>query len=112
MTCLSELTWAVYVDGELSPDEARDAERHLAECAPCRALVAALRGENRVLAVALDESPTLAPASAPAVRPAPVLDRRELTTDGRRAGAWRLVVAALVATSGLAGVVRFAGWGV
>ena len=50
MTCLSELTCAVYADGELSPEETRDAERHLAECPRCRALVAALRGENRILA--------------------------------------------------------------
>ena len=55
MTCLSELTCAVYADGELSPEETRDAERHLAECSRCRALVAALRGENRILAAALTE---------------------------------------------------------
>ena len=55
MTCLSELTCSMYADGELSAEETRDAERHLAECPQCRTLVAALRGENQILASALAE---------------------------------------------------------
>jgi len=101
MTCLSELTCAVYVDGELSPEEARAAERHLAECARCRALVAALHGENRALSAALDELATTVPASRAVARPAPA-PARAATANGRRPGVWRLVVAALVAASGLA----------
>ena len=106
MTCLSELTWAVYVDGELSPGEARDAERHLAECAACRDLVAALRGENRVLTVALDELAASAPSSAAAARPA----QARVTPNGRGANRW-VLVAALGAAAGLAALVTLAGWG-
>ena len=107
MTCLSELTWTVYVDGELSLEEARDAERHLAECARCRALVAALRGENRVVVGALDELAALAPLSAPATRPALV----PAATNGRRTRAWSLTAAGLAAVLGLAGVAALVGGG-
>ena len=86
MTCLSELTWAVYVDGELSPEEARDAERHLGECARCRELVAALQGESRAVTVALDELAALAPASAPGTTPASVRVRDERPTGPARGG--------------------------
>src|SRR5262245_8564580 len=110
MTCLSELTCAVYVDGELSPEETRAAERHLAECARCRALVAALHGENRALSAALDAVATTVPASRAVTRPAPT-PARAATANGRRSGVWRLVVAALVAASGLALVAVGMGWG-
>ena len=109
MTCLSELTCAVYVDGELSPEETRDAERHLAGCARCRALVAALRDENRVLSAALGE-----PAGARAVargRGEARVEPRALgcgarTSAGSARGGSRL--AALVGAGSLA---RLAGWG-
>ncbi len=107
MTCLSELTWAVYVDGELSPEEARDAERHLGECARCQELVAALQGESRAVTVALDELAALTPSSAPGTRPAPV----RVATNGRPTGAWRLMVAPLSIAAGLAGAATLTGWG-
>src|SRR5262249_54070227 len=84
MTCLSELTCAVYVDGELSPEEARAAERHLGECARCRELVAALRDENRVLSAALDE---LSPSMG-ATMPATILRAGRVATNGRHGSPW------------------------
>jgi cytoskeletal protein CcmA (bactofilin family) len=105
MTCLSELTWAVYVDGELSPDEARDAERHLAECVRCRDLVAALRGENRVLAVTLDELAAPAPSSVAAAKPALI----PVAMNGRRVTRWAMA-AAVTAVTGLATLAAVAGW--
>ena len=56
MDCLSELTCAVYADGELDAAEAGRVETHLAICEHCRTMVAALRAENRALAAALQES--------------------------------------------------------
>jgi len=98
MTCLSELTWTVYVDGEMSSEEVRDAEHHLAECARCRALVAALHGENRVVAAAFDELAALPPSRAPATNPVLV------PTNGRQTRAWRLMAAALIAVASAAAV--------
>jgi cytoskeletal protein CcmA (bactofilin family) len=100
MTCPTELTCAVYVDGELSPEETRDTERHLAECARCRRLVAALRHENRVIGAALGELAALAPASATAVRPTSI-------PGGRRAGTRGLALGAAAAVAGFAGLT---GW--
>jgi anti-sigma factor RsiW len=107
MTCLTELTCAVYADGELSPEETRDAERHLAECPRCRTRVAALRDENRSLASALTELDRVVedaapgPAFATAPRAVTGLDRR----NGRRA--WLAAGLGLVGLAGLAGL---AGW--
>ena len=88
MTCLTELACAVYADGELSPEETRDAERHLAECPRCRARVAALRDENRSLASALTELDRVVEdaAAGPAFAAAP----RAVMDVGRRNGrrAW------------------------
>ena len=100
MTCLTELTCAMHADGELSPDEARAVEHHLAGCARCRALVEAHRDENRTLAAAFRESPVGAPLEAVPARPAPA-------RAGRRAGAWGLGLAALAGVSILVGR---AGW--
>ncbi len=108
MTCLNELTCAVYADGELSPEETRATEVHLAECPRCRALVAALRDENRMLSAALGEQTALAPSPVGAVRPASILGRLGVATNGRRAGAWGLTLAVLAGAGGLA---RLAGWG-
>jgi anti-sigma factor RsiW len=102
MTCLSELTCAVYADGELSPEETRDAERHLAECPRCRALVAALRGENQTLASALAELDPVAEASMPDKAPAPATGTAAGGRSGR--GTW------LPAGLGLAGLAGAAGW--
>ena len=111
MTCLSELNCAVYVDGELSPEETHEADRHLAECARCRALVAALRVEGDVLRVALAERTALALSSATAVEPAAVPDSPLEATNGRPAGAWTLTVAVLAIAWSLAALAGLAGVG-
>jgi cytoskeletal protein CcmA (bactofilin family) len=110
MICLSELTCAVYVDGELSPEETRDAERHLAECARCRALVAALRGENRVLGEALEEMAGLAPSRAPGARLEPIPDSPAVVASRRWAWPWSLLVMAAVVVSGLAAIAALTRW--
>jgi hypothetical protein len=67
MACLSELTCAMYADDELSAPAREEASRHLAGCPRCRALVAALGEESRVLAAVLaDEEGATAPAPRPA----------------------------------------------
>ncbi len=53
MSCFSELTYSIYVDGELPAGEARRVEAHLGECASCRELMRALSSENQVLSAAL-----------------------------------------------------------
>jgi anti-sigma factor RsiW len=97
MTSLTELTCAVYVDGELSLAETRATARHLAECAPCRRLVAALRDENRVIGAALGELAARAPAPATAVRPTSM-------PGGRWAGRRGLARGAAAAVAGFAGL--------
>jgi cytoskeletal protein CcmA (bactofilin family) len=60
MSCPTEMTWSIYADGELSPDEVRDLEMHLVACLACRGRVVALREEVTALADALHErAPTL-----------------------------------------------------
>lgn len=71
MSCLPELTYAVYVDGELPAQETLHVESHLAACDRCRALVEALRAENRLLAEVLQ--PAAEPAAV-AARPLGPLD--------------------------------------
>jgi hypothetical protein len=57
MECYSELTCGIFVDGELTGDEARHLQEHLATCQRCRDLVDSLRAENRVLSESLRELP-------------------------------------------------------
>jgi hypothetical protein len=57
MECYSEQTCALAVDGELAAEEARRLRDHLTTCRRCRALVDALRAENRVLSESLNELP-------------------------------------------------------
>jgi Putative zinc-finger len=57
MECYSEQTCALAVDGELAADEAQRLRDHLTTCGRCRALVDALRAENRVLSESLHELP-------------------------------------------------------
>jgi hypothetical protein len=64
MECYSEQTCALAVDGELAADEARRLRDHLTTCPRCRALVDALRAENRVLSESLNELPEEAPSPA------------------------------------------------
>lgn len=62
MECYSQQTCALFVDGELAPDEARRLREHLATCGRCRGLVDALREENRILSDSLREVAEEAPA--------------------------------------------------
>src|SRR5579863_6483196 len=64
MECYSEQTCALAVDGELAADEARHPRDHLTTCPRCRALVDALRAENRVLSESLNELPEEAASPA------------------------------------------------
>ena len=64
MECYSEQTCALAVDGELAADEARRLRDHLTTCRRCRALVDALRAENRVLRESLNELPEEAASPA------------------------------------------------
>ena len=57
MECYSELTCAIFVDGELGIEEARRLQDHVATCQRCRELVDALRAENRILGESLHELP-------------------------------------------------------
>src|SRR5437899_2486585 len=69
MECYSEQTCALAVDCELAADEARRLREHLTTCRRCRALVDALRAENRVLSESLHELPDEAASPAGFSRP-------------------------------------------
>ena len=64
MECYSEQTCALAADGELAADEMRRLRDHLITCQRCRALVDALRAENRVLSESLNELPEEAASPA------------------------------------------------
>jgi len=55
MECYSEETIAIFVDHEVSLEEARQLRDHLVSCERCRKLVDALRAESRVLGESLHE---------------------------------------------------------
>jgi predicted anti-sigma-YlaC factor YlaD len=57
MECYSEQICAIFVDDELTVEEARQLRDHLATCRRCRDLVDALRAENRVLSESLRALP-------------------------------------------------------
>jgi Putative zinc-finger len=69
MECYSEQDCALAVDGELAADEAQRLRDHLTTCQRCRALVDALRSENRVLSDSLHELPDEAVSPAGFSRP-------------------------------------------
>ena len=69
MSCLPEWKLAVYVDGELEPEELRPLEAHLIGCQSCRARVVALRDEAELISRVLHDHPSEAAESEP--RPAP-----------------------------------------
>lgn len=71
MECFSELTYAIFVDGELPAEEAQRVRVHLSGCAQCRQVVAALSAENKMLVSTLTEAagPEMVAATA-AARPA------------------------------------------
>lgn len=58
MECFPELTYAIYVDGELAPEERNRVRAHLSACARCRDTVAALTAENRMLTATLADAIT------------------------------------------------------
>lgn len=70
MECYSELTCAMFVDGELAAGESKRLREHMAKCQHCRRLVDALRAENRILGEILHELPEEAVtlASVPRLR--------------------------------------------
>lgn len=55
MTCPDDLTAMMYADGELDASDRAGVEAHVAGCARCTALVAALREETRVLRAVLGD---------------------------------------------------------
>jgi anti-sigma factor RsiW len=72
MNCFSELTYAVYADGELPAEEAAQVQEHLAACSPCRRLADSLQVETRALQQALQaEETTSTPRPAPLQAPKP-----------------------------------------
>lgn len=60
MACFSELTYAIFVDNELSAEEASRVRTHLSTCSRCRGLVAALKTENQALTQVLANEVTVA----------------------------------------------------
>src|ERR1019366_6173210 len=64
MECYSEQAIALAVDGELAADDSLRLRDHLATCQRCRALLDALRAENRVLSESLHELPDEATSPA------------------------------------------------
>lgn len=66
MSCPPELTYAVYVDGELPPAELRPVEAHLVSCLACRSLVLSLREEVQALGDALLDRSRSTPEAAEA----------------------------------------------
>ncbi len=68
MSCPSELTWSIYVDGELEDEELRSSELHLVSCRECRTRVVALQEEGQALTHAMLERETRR-AAAPVVAP-------------------------------------------
>lgn len=78
MSCFSELTYAIYADGELPLEELRQVEAHLAVCPRCRELAEALRRENRFLTEMLQEAEALPTVAAAVPAPAPATGFRVL----------------------------------
>ena len=56
MTCPAQLVCSMYVDGALGASAAAQLESHLASCASCTTLVAALQQESQVLRIALQNA--------------------------------------------------------
>lgn len=58
MECFAELTYAMYLDGELPAEEKERVRTHLSGCARCREIVATFTAENEVLTVTMAEAAT------------------------------------------------------
>ena len=65
MSCPPESTFAVYVDGELAPDEVREVEAHLIQCERCRRTILALQEEAGLLGLLLQEPDAVAARRVP-----------------------------------------------
>lgn len=70
MSCFSEDTYLVYLDGELEPEARRDVETHLVGCRRCREQVVALQDEASLLADLLHERPAPSLHADPSPPPA------------------------------------------
>jgi cytoskeletal protein CcmA (bactofilin family) len=55
MSCPDEMTWSIYVDGELAQAERHQVETHLVSCRDCRSQVVALQDEVAALTNAMVE---------------------------------------------------------
>src|SRR6185436_6464878 len=106
MECPKEFTWAMFCDGELSPAETSTLRAHLAECANCRSLSAALQEENRALVHAfqhLDEA-----TAEGAIHTVGAVSDRTLFRESRKTAARSRLAEFAAATVGLALVIRIA----
>lgn len=76
MTCPSALTCSQYADGALPREDAAVLERHLADCAACRARVAALATESHAIGAALraaEPTGTVSPFMPHPIIPSPLV---------------------------------------
>jgi anti-sigma factor RsiW len=87
---------SAYLDGELSAEEAAEVERHLAECATCRARLRALERIAKTLRRARPAAPAANPVIRPAFAAAPAAARRR--------SLWRWAVAGAAAAALVLGV--------
>ena len=62
MNHLDEMTYLLYLDGQLDAERARELNAHVASCSECQALLHALEGEGRWLRAALVEEDEAVPA--------------------------------------------------
>jgi anti-sigma factor RsiW len=89
-----------WLDGRLAPDERREVERHLAECADCAGLRDALVATRRVLRTGVDDEP---PPAGLEERILAALDREDVHRTGLSgAPRWRRLALPLAAGIALA----------
>ncbi len=104
---------SAYVDGELPGAERATVERHLADCARCRATADAYRGWGPALRAAMgaeaarDLSAIAWPPGRPADRPSPLTRRRRLFYDVAR---WSHPWPVLAGAAALVALIIGVGW--